>query len=735
MDDIIYLDYNSTTPVDPLVKKSMLPYMDTYFGNPSSMHAVGAQTKKAIEKARGQVAGLLICQPENIIFTSGGTESNNMAIQGYCFAHREQGNHIIISQIEHPAVSEVCAFLEKQGFHISSLPVNEFGIVRPADLEEAITPQTILVSVMHANNETGSIQPIRELAEIAHKKKVAFHTDAAQSVGKISVDIQEMGVDLLSLAGHKLYAPKGVGALYIRQGIKLQKILFGADHENNLRPGTENILEIAGLGAACEMARQSLEKGEEQKRLKTLRDKLQKGILAKFPEARVNGHPDLRLPNTLNISFPGIEANTLLAAMPGIAASAGAACHTDKVEASSVISAMNVPAEYVRGTIRLSLGRFTTEHEVDRAVAILTDAVVSLNPGKAQTALPEEEKVKLTRFTHGLGCACKIRPQYLERILQELSVPDNPNLLVGNTQGDDATVYRINDETAIVQTVDFFTPVVDDPYDFGRIAAANSLSDIYAMGGEPLFALNIVGFPDNRLPESVLIQILKGAEEIAAKAGIPIAGGHTVEDTEPKFGMVVTGRVHPGKYWSNAGAKPGDKLILTKPLGTGILSTALKRGILNPGEEKLLTEMMATLNKGAAEIAAGFTVHACTDITGFGFLGHLMELASASGVTAEVSFSELQWLDKAIELATAGVVPGGSRNNLEYVSPKTLFPKQLGHTQKLLMADAQTSGGLLLSVPAGEASSLLDSLKRKGIPAFYAGNLVKLGEKQIIVES
>ncbi|MFC2114637.1 selenide, water dikinase SelD [Bacteroidota bacterium] len=345
----------------------------------------------------------------------------------------------------------------------------------------------------------------------------------------------------------------------------------------------------------------------------------------------------------------------------------------------------------------------------------------------------ENQSYKLTQFTHGLGCACKIRPQYLERILKDLSIPNHPNILVGNSTSDDAAVYKLTDDIALVQTVDFFTPIVDDPYQFGAIAAANALSDIYAMGAKPIFALNIVGFPDNRLPESVLKQILKGAEDKAKEAGIFILGGHTVEDPEPKFGMVVSGTVHPEKIWTNARAQIGDVLILTKSIGTGVLSTALKRNLLNPEQEKMLISSMSELNARAAEIALNYPIHACTDITGFGLLGHLSELTRASKVTAEINFETVPFFEGVFELAASGCIPGGSKNNLDFVKDRIEFKIERSEVEKLVLADAQTSGGLLFSLPENHAMALLDELKANKIKANLIGRIVRKIDREIRV--
>jgi len=373
----IYLDYNATTPISKEVADAMRPYLDEYFGNPSSSHSYGLQTKRAVEKARKQIAKLINCDSSEIVFTSGGTESNNYSIKGIAFANRQKGNHIITSSIEHPAVIEVCKYLETQGFETTYLPVDEFGLVHTEDVKKAIRPETILITIMHANNEVGSIQPIAEIGELAKKHNIFMHTDAAQSLGKVKADVQELNVDLLSIAGHKLYAPKGIGALFIRKGVVLEKLIHGADHERNLRAGTENVLEIVGLGEACEIAHLHLDEHAEHYR--KMRDLLHQNLLNDLPNIKLNGHPEKRLPNTLNISFPNMEANTLIAKMKGIAASAGAACHSSGVSVSQVIKAMDVPMEYAMGTIRFSTGRYNTKEEINKATKEIIALVQELS--------------------------------------------------------------------------------------------------------------------------------------------------------------------------------------------------------------------------------------------------------------------------------------------------------------------------------------------------------------------
>ena len=713
--EAIYLDYNATTPIAPEVAKAMLPYLEQYFGNPSSSHSYGIKTKMAVENARKQIAGLIHCESSEVIFTSGGTESNNYAIKGTAFALKDKGNHIITSSVEHPAVFEVCNYLKKFGFEISYLPVDEYGLVNPEDVRAAIRPETILISIMHANNEVGSIQPIAEIGAIAREYGIIMHTDAAQSIGKIEADVQKLNVDLMSIAGHKLYAPKGIGALYIRNGVHLEKLIHGADHEQNLRAGTENVLEIVGLGKACEIAREKLV--ENAAHYRKTRDYMHELLKEALPQIKLNGHPEKRLPNTLSISFPRVEANTLISRLEGVAASAGAACHSESIDVSAVLEAMLVPLDYAMGTIRFSTGRGTQMADIKRAADEIIARVRELMPKEEKQEkhkLTENSEVKLTHYTHGLGCACKIQPQHLEAILQKLPKFSDEKVLVGIETSDDATVFRLSDELALVQTLDFFTPIVDDAYDFGAIAAANALSDIYAMGAKPLFALNIVGFPEDSLPLSVLENILRGAHDKAREAGINVLGGHTIEDPEPKYGMVVSGLVHPDSIITNEGAREGDVLILTKKLGSGILSTAIKRGLVDKELQKEVTQLMSTLNKTAAEEMIKYDVHACTDVTGFGLLGHLREMTKASKQDVNIYFDKLPFLREVKELATAGIIPGGSFNNLDYVKNDVDFGSY-GRTHQLLMADAQTSGGLLVAINRDDAANYLSQLHRLGV--------------------
>ncbi len=373
----IYLDYNGTTPLDPEVVAAMRPFLEEEFGNPSSGHLYAVKPRQALATARRQAAALLNCAPEEIIFTSGGTEANNWAIIGTARMLRDRGRHIVTSAFEHPAVLKVCAFLEKEHYEITHLPVGEDGLVDVADVRAALRPDTILITIMHANNEVGTIQPISEIAALARSRGIRIHTDAAQSLGKIPVDVHELGVDLISLAGHKLYAPKGVGALYIRQGVALETFMHGAGQEMGRRAGTENILEIVGLGKACEVAARNLEKN--RRHMQTMRDRLHTAITSGLNEVRLNGHPEKRLPNTLSLSFRGLEANRILEAIGlEVAASAGAACHADNIEISHVLKAMAVPVEWAKGTLRLTTGRMTTAAEIDRAAEVVVQAVEAM---------------------------------------------------------------------------------------------------------------------------------------------------------------------------------------------------------------------------------------------------------------------------------------------------------------------------------------------------------------------
>jgi cysteine desulfurase len=361
----IYLDYNASTPIDPAVAAVMMPYLTDHFGNPSSGHWAAAPAKAALEKARGQIAALLGCEEDEVVFTSGGSEANNFALKGVYFARRDSGDHIIATRIEHPAITAPCRFLERLGARIIYLPVDRFGRVDPDDLSRAITPRTILISIMHANNEVGTIQPIEKCARVAREHGVLFHTDAAQSVGKIATDVNGLGVDLLSIAGHKLYAPKGVGALYVRRGVSLEPLIHGAGHESGRRAGTESALLAVGLGKACDLARDL----SSMDRVRALHDHFWSELQSKFGNRiALNGHPAHRLPNTLNVSFIGRVGAEILERLDGVAASTGSACHSGRIELSPVLEAMCVAPEVGMGAIRFSLGRGTTKEEIEAVV-------------------------------------------------------------------------------------------------------------------------------------------------------------------------------------------------------------------------------------------------------------------------------------------------------------------------------------------------------------------------------
>nr|CAG4712852.1 unnamed protein product [Naegleria fowleri] len=889
--ELIYLDYNATTPIHPVVGQTMIPYITTHFGNPSSSHQYGVITKKAVTHARIQVSQLLNCYPEEIIFTSGGTESNNYAIKGVVETallrrsemmmnvsnknennNLEQGSlsplvHCISSKIEHPSVLEVFKYLEQRYrglVEITYCGVDGDGVINLDELRNALRKETVLVSVMHSNNEVGTLQPIKEIGRIIRnfektnemqKHSILLHTDAAQSIGKIlislydkqifsHVDDEEKGtkipidrsnmkkdlyklnenyvsdlfgdddendnitpVHLLSVCTHKFYGPKGVGALFVRKncGIQLQKQMHGAGvHEKGFRSGTENVIEVVGLGKACELC--LVEMITRVTHMKNTRDLLHRGLLDRLQHRillKLNGHAEKRLPNTLNISFAGLEANTILDDISQqVAASAGAACHstppTDdgeerksakKIVISQILEEMGVDVNIGMGTIRFSTGIHLTEEQVKRAIDIISESVLRMTPetlsmthnkminashstteqhatshtmshssalvgslvqsnlnnldatrNTEKVLLPTPTlEVKLTSTTHGLGCGCKIRAQTLSSILKNLPIqPLDPNVLVGTETNDDCGVYKLNSEQALCLTVDFFTPIVDSPKDFGAIACANALSDVYAMGGECKVALNIVAFPVKRLPLEILQQILEGAQMKANEACVTIIGGHSIEDNEPKFGMCVTGVVHPDKVWKNVGSKPGDVLILTKPIGTGIITTGLKKNMIKSSDEsaKKCVEWMSTLNKKSSEILRGkyreeqhdvsYTIHGCTDVTGFGLLGHLKEMMSLSEcgeerIYAEIDSSMVPIMENVYDLVLSDVIPGGTVNNMNFVSTVTKYEDSVSSIHRTILNDAQTSGGLLFSVPSHEVEEIRKDFRNQNVEMWIIG--------------
>ncbi|AJE02167.1 cysteine desulfurase family protein [Geobacter pickeringii] len=372
----IYLDYNATTPIDPLVVDEMLPYLREGFGNPSSNHPYGQKARQAVDLARARLTSLLTCDPAEIVFTGGGTEANNQALIGTALANREKGKHIISTAIEHPAVLNPLRWLEGQGFTVTLLPVDDTGFVDPEAVRRAITSDTILISVMHANNEMGTIQPLAEIGAIAREHGVLFHTDAAQSVGKVSTRVDELRVDLLTVAGHKFYAPKGIGALYVRRGVKIDPYLHGAGHEGGRRAGTENVPAIVALGKAAELAAERL--AGDGERVLALRERFHARLRELVDGVVLNGHPTDRLPNTLNVSFKGVVGADLLARTPEIAASTGSACHDGSGELSGVLKAMGTSREQGFGSVRFSLGRLTTAEEIERAAEVIAVQVKEL---------------------------------------------------------------------------------------------------------------------------------------------------------------------------------------------------------------------------------------------------------------------------------------------------------------------------------------------------------------------
>lgn len=374
----IYFDHSATTPVDREVAELMMEYMTEKYGNPSSVHAFGRETRKAVEEAREKVAALINAAPNEIFFTSGGTEGDNLAIKGVAYANRKKGNHIITTAIEHHAVLHTCEYLEKQGFTITYLPVDEHALVRMEDLKNAITDKTILISVMFANNEVGTIQPIKEIGQLAKEKGIYFHTDAVQAVGNYPIDVKELNIDLLTMSGHKFHASKGAGALYIRRGVRVEEIQHGGGHERNMRAGTENVPGIVGLGKAAEVAMRDMDKKVAY--VKGLRDKIIAGITEKVPHIKLNGHPDLRMPGNVNFSFMYIEGESLLLNLDlkGIAASSGSACTSGSLDPSHVLLSMGLTHEVAHGSLRVSLGRGNTEEEVNYFLEVVPEIVERL---------------------------------------------------------------------------------------------------------------------------------------------------------------------------------------------------------------------------------------------------------------------------------------------------------------------------------------------------------------------
>ncbi|MCZ7400214.1 MAG: cysteine desulfurase NifS [Candidatus Methanoperedens sp.] len=372
----VYMDHSATTPADPLVVEAMLPYFSEKFGNPSSLYTIGRQARRAIEESRQKVADLIGAKKEEIIFTGSGTESDNLAIKGIAYRNRKKGDHIITSSIEHHAVLHSCKYLETQGFKVTYIPVDKDGLVNPKDVEKAITPGTILITIMHANNEIGTVQPLEEIGKIAKEKNIPLHTDSVQTTGKIPVNVDTLGVSLLSMSAHKIYGPKGVGALYLRKGTFVEPQLHGGGHERNLRSSTENVPGIVGFGKACELAKERL---PEEAKLADLRDRLIKGIL-EIKDSYLNGHPVKRLPNNANVRFSYIEGESMILNldMKGVAASTGSACSSTSLEPSHVLMAIGLKPEEAHGSLRLTIGRGNTQEDVDYVVSVLPEIVNKL---------------------------------------------------------------------------------------------------------------------------------------------------------------------------------------------------------------------------------------------------------------------------------------------------------------------------------------------------------------------
>ncbi len=374
----IYLDYAATTPTHPDVSKAMRPYLRDFFGNPSSMHSIGQEARVAVEESRDKVAFMIGASSEEIVFTGGGTEADNFALKGMAYANDSKKNHIITSSIEHHAVLETCKFLERLGFSVTYLPVDGYGLVDPDDVKRAITEKTLLISVMHANNEVGTVEPIAEIGKIAREAGISFHTDAVQTAGHIPVKVDDLGVDMLAMSAHKLGGPKGVGALYVRKGTRIVSFVHGGEQEKGRRASTENVPGIVGFSKAAEMAQRESEK--EAKRLTVLRDKLTNGLMGRIEHVHLNGHPTRRLPNNINMSVDGVEGEHMLLNLNarGICVSTGSACSSSSSEPSHVLLALGLSHEQARGSIRLSLGRETAERDIDRVLAVLPDVVNEL---------------------------------------------------------------------------------------------------------------------------------------------------------------------------------------------------------------------------------------------------------------------------------------------------------------------------------------------------------------------
>ncbi len=707
----IYLDNNASTPLEPGVIDKMKQVLEENFGNPSSHHFYGIESKKLVQEARRKVAAMLHADSEEIIFTSGGSESNNMAIKGLL---TDPSKAVLTTTIEHPSVSNVCEQLPNEVIKIS---VDDKCRIKMDDLTQKLSRRIGLITIMLANNETGTIQNIKSVVQQAKKFKIPVHTDAAQAAGKIPIDVEDLGVDLLTIAGHKMNGPKGIGALYVRKGTEIKPLIDGADHEKGLRAGTENVLEIAGLGEAAKIfAENTIEILTRQQQY---RDRFFEALRNDIPNIEINGDLDKRLPNTVNIYFPKIDSSQLLAALPEIAASAGAACHADAITPSAVLKAMGLSDKRAQSSVRFSVGRFTTNGEIDFAVKKIVTVVNQLRKKTQHSRDPE--KLKLS---NNLGCSCKVSPEKLSALLEKVS----------NRGFEDASIQPLGNGQLLLTSVDFFSPMVTDPFDFGRIAAANALSDIYAMGGRPISADNILVFPAKEKNNKAIQSILRGAAQTAKVAGIEITGGHSLSGDDLIFGLSVNGLADSGTLLRNSGAKAGDWILLTKPLGSGILCEAAKKSLINRKTFDTLIDTMVELNKNAAEIIINYQVTACTDITGFGFLGHLTELLRASNKAAVIDHEQIPVLENCRKMVDLGIFPNSFYANRNYYEKWVKWNRKIYDYEKKILHDPQTSGGLLFTVNETDKTVLLREFNRQNLRVSVVGRVIDRDKNLIQIQ-
>ena len=586
-------------------------------------------------------------------------------------------------------------------------------------MAKATANETALVTIIHAQNEIGTLQPVAEIVRQVQSVGALIHTDAAQSIGKVVVDVNKLGVDLLSIAGHKLYAPKGTGALYVRRGVKLPPLLVGASQERGLRPGTENVAYIVALGEACRLASMTLEKASQQ--MAFAANHFFRTLQQNIPEIALVGHPTERLPNTLNVLFPGVRSST-----SGILSRCfrfervRLPCRQRR--ASAILLALGIPREKALGTVRLSLGRSTTIEDVSTAAARLVGTWHSLQrsaPVRVLERRIDERHAanRLSHLSHGGGCGCKLAPSVLQQLLSNHpTATPYKQLLVGLETGDDAAVWQLDNGTCIIATTDFFMPMVDDPYDFGRIAASNAISDVYAMGGSPIMALAILGMPVDKIPPEMVRRILEGGASVCSAAGIPVAGGHSIDSPEPIYGLAVIGISSKANIRRNSDAKAGDRLILTKALGVGVYSAAFKKNALSRAAYDEFIASTTLLNRVGTRLGEDPDVHAMTDVTGFGLLGHALEIARGSNMTVRIDPSRLPYLKDAATLAQNGFVTGASGRNWKSYDTSVTLPAGTPDWQRQLFCDPQTSGGLLVSCAPAHADELLKTIVAAGYP-------------------